>query len=183
MVITLNIVISKVRVLDEVAKTTAYIGSKAMSGEDPGAYDRIAALDADREQLDRYWMEACSEASRLLDHWMVSVSDQTLTHHVELGRDYAATLAMPTNWNSAYSKTIEELLTSFMVDSIAAKWLLITDKQDAAAHAALADGTSKQVSQLLLARVRPQRRSAGGGESGMWASTDTWDSTILWQYN
>lgn len=182
MKITLNIVISKARVLDEVQKTTAYIGSKAMSGEDPGAYERIAALDADREQLDRYWMEACSEASRLLDHWMVNVSDQTLTHHVELGRNYTATLAMPTNWNSAYSKTIEELLTSFMVDSIAAKWLMVTHKADAQAYAALAAGTSRQVSQLLLTRKRPTRRSSSGsGDSDLWGGSQLWGGPQLWK--
>ena len=54
--ITKDIQISKARVLDEVAKTTAYIGSKAVSEQDPGAYDRISAIDANREQLERYWM-------------------------------------------------------------------------------------------------------------------------------
>lgn len=180
--ITINIQVSKQRVMDEVAKTTAYIGSKAVSEQDPGAYDRIATTDANREQLDRYWMEACSGASLLLDHWMVNVTSQVLTHHPELGNDYRATLSMPTNWPSQYQTTLHEALISYMVNYIVSKWLLITMPTLAEAYAALASGSAGQVAQILLTRKRPIKRSSSG-ESAMWVATDIWEQTSTWQYN
>lgn len=180
--ITVNIQVSKQRVMDEVAKTTAYIGSKSVSDQDPGAYDRIATTDANREQLDRYWMEACSGASLLLDHWMVSVTSQVLTHHPELGNDYRAVLSMPTNWPSQYQTTLHEALTSYMVNYIVSKWLLVTMPTQAEAYAALASGSAGQVEQIMLLRKRPLKRSSSG-ENAMWVTTDTWEQTSTWQYN
>ena len=179
--ITVNIKISKARVLDEAMKTTAYIGKKAASAEDPGTYERVAAIDANREQLDRYWMEACSDASMLLDHWMLIVSSQVLSHHPELDRDYTATLNMPTNWPSQYQSTLSELLMSYLVNSIVAKWLLLTLPSQVEAYTSLASGAAMQITQLLLARKRPARRSSSGGESAMWVTTDIWDQPTIWQ--
>lgn len=179
--ITYNIQVSKQRVMDEVAKTTAYIGSKSMSAEDPGAYLRIASIDADREQLDRYWMEACSGASLLLDHWMVSVTTQVLTHHPELDNDYKAVIAMPTNWPSQYLTTLNESLISYMVNYIVSKWLLIVLPAQAEGYAALASGEAGQVSQLLLVRKRPiPRRSGPSVDDGLWYGADIWYGADQW---
>lgn len=185
--ITYNIEIGKARVLDEVAKTTAYIGSKAVSEQDPGAYVRVAVVDANREQLDRYWMESCSDASVALNHWASSIRSQVLTHHPEIGsdRDFKVSLAMPTNWADVYENTVTELLTSYLVNAITAKWLLLTLPTQAEAYAALASGALTQAMQLLLARKRPARRSSGGGgesEGATWAQGDTWNQPDLWQY-
>lgn len=181
MKITLNIEVSKARVLDEVQKTTAYIGAKAMSEQDPGAYERVAAVDANREQLDRYWMKACSDATMMLDHWVMTARSQVLSHHPEIGEEanYKVTLALPTNWNDAYSKTIEELLMSYLVNSIMAKWLMIVKKEDAAAYANLAIGTGQQITQLLLIRKRPVRRSSTG-DDGLWHGSDVWVRAEMW---
>ena len=54
MEIELNI--KKNEVLEEVAKTSAYSGSKMT--EDEGAYERIFTTDADREMLERFWSES-----------------------------------------------------------------------------------------------------------------------------
>ena len=179
--ITVNIRISKARVLDEVAKTTAYIGKKAASAEDPGTYDRVASIDADREQLDRYWTEACSDASMLLDHWMITVASQVLSHHPELDRDYTATLNMPTNWPSQYQSTLQELLMSYLTNSIVAKWLLVTMPSQVEAYASLASGAALQITQLMLMRKRPARRMSSGGESAIWTASDIWEQSTIWQ--
>lgn len=184
MTITYNIQISKARVLDEVQKTSAYIGSKAMSAQDPGAYERVAAVDANREQLDRFWMEACDDLSLLLSHWIVSVTSQMLAHHPEIGaaNDYKVTLAMPTNWNDAYLSPLKEALMSYLVNSIVTKWLLITKKEDAESYAALASGTALQISQMLLERKRPSKRSpSNAGHSDLWGESSTlWGESGYW---
>ena len=184
MTITYNIQVSKARVFDEAQKTSAYIGSKAMSAQDLGAYERVAAVDANREQLDRYWMEACDDLSLLLSHWIVSVTSQVLAHHPEIGAasDYRVTLAMPTNWNDAYLSPLKEALMSYLVNSVVAKWLLITMPSQAESYAALASGTALQISQMLLERKRPSKRSPSNvdGEGAEWIATDVWDQSTTW---
>lgn len=183
MAITYNIQASKQRVMDEVMKTTEYIGSKAVTREDPGAYNRIAATSANREQLDRYWMEGCSGASMLLDHWMTSQTSQMLTHHPELGNDYKAVLAMPTNWPGQYSTTLHEALLSYLVNHIVSKWLMKTAPAQAEGYAALASGAALQVEQILLMRKRPTpRRSVRPGESegNIWHGGDLWVGANIW---
>ena len=105
----ININISKARVLDEVDKRTAYIGKKATSEQDPGAYERVATVDANREQLDIYWMEACSDATTALDHWATSVRSQVLSHHPEIGTDHnfleSGRIHVSTPFNIQHSKT------------------------------------------------------------------------------
>lgn len=183
MVITQNIQISKARVMNEVAKATAYIGQKAVSAQDPGAFERIATTDANREELDRYWMEACTSANLLLDHWLVSVTTQVLSHHPEIGTayDYNVTLGMPTNWNFAYLSSVNEALLSYLVNSIVTKWLLRVQKQDAAAYAALVAETERQLAQLMLIRKRPVRRSQSNSEDGeLWIGSNMWVGSITW---
>lgn len=180
--ITQNIRISKARVMDEVKKATAYIGSKAVSAQDPGAYERVATTDANREQLDRYWMEACSSAGILLDHWMVNQSSQMLSHHPEIGRanDYNVTLRMPTNWESQYAGILEEKIMSYLVNSIVSQWLLVAFPAQAATYAGLAGITERQISQLMLVRKRPAKRSPNTNSDGLWHRADIWVRSELW---
>lgn len=180
--ITINITISKARVLDEVAKTTAYIGAKSMSDQDQGVYERVSIVDPDREQLDRFWMEACGGASMALAHWCTSANAQLLTHHAELDRDFKVTLKLPTNWDNAYNNVLKESLMSYLVNSILSRWLLIVKKDEAEAYAALSSGSATQIEQILLSRKRPGRRGSGGGESadGLWTGPALWDGPRLW---
>lgn len=180
--ITKDIQISKARVLDEVAKTTAYIGSKAVSEQDPLAYERISTTDANREQLDRYWMEACSDLSAVLAHWAMTIRSQMLSHHPEIGtdKDYQARLQLPTNWDASYSTVIDELAMSFLINSIVAKWLLLTLPSQVEAYATLAGAAGQQIAQLLLARVRPVRRSSGGTEGNIWTGSAVWVGSAVW---
>lgn len=183
MTITYNIQISKARVFDEVAKTTEYIGSKAVSDQDPGAYERIAAIDANREQLDRYWTEACNGATRAMSHWVTSVRSQALTHHPEIGndRDYLMALAMPTNWDNAYLPVVEETLLSYLVNSIVAQWLQIVQPAQASAYAAMASGGERLLGQMMLYRKRPTpRRSGQNTDDGLWHRADIWHRDELW---
>ena len=197
MTIEHDIQVSKARVLDEVHKKTEYIGQKATSEQDPGAYERIAATLANREQLDIFWMEACTSANVLLDHWMTSATSQELTHHPEIGtaHDYNVELSLPGNWANAYLPAVKEALMSYLVNSIVTKWLLMTQPTQAAAYAALADGTGKQLQQMMLMRKRPTRRTSSGaghsdvwgnsatlwGESGLWGSSQLWGGEQLWE--
>ena len=167
MATTLSITISKSRVIDEAQKASAYIGKKLTNEKDPGAYERIAALDADREQLDIYWMEACNDATLGMGHWLIAVTDQMLGHHYDHTRDYHVELSLPSNWNTNLAGPTKEAVMSYLVNSVAAAWFLTTGEGNAYAQAAAkAAGRLLLIVDNLMARVRPASRLAGGGSSG-----------------
>lgn len=166
MATTLSITINKSRVIDEAQKASAYIGKKLTTDKDPDAYERIAALDADREQLDRYWMEACDAATTSLSHWLVSVDDQMLGHHADLTRDYHAELSLPSNWNTHLASATKSALMSFIINSIVAKWCLLARSDAAEASAASAATSLSLVETHLMSRLRPASRTSGGGGGG-----------------
>lgn len=175
--ITLDINISKARVLDEVAKTAAYIGKKSTNEQDAGAYDRISAVDADREQLDRYWMESCASVNKAMDHWVAGASDQRLTHHAELDRDFITTLKLPSNWNSAYTNTVSEVITAYLIDSIVSHWLMLVGHKEAPNYGALAAALLDQLQNILLSRKRPVRRNSETEEdSNLWGGPQLWNN-------
>ena len=89
--------INKARVYDEVAKTTSYTGVK-MQG-DESAYDRIFTTDADREMLERFWVEACNGATEQFKPFLVSVTDQPMSHGVELDKDYEVKLELSSSFD------------------------------------------------------------------------------------
>lgn len=154
---TYNIQISKARVIDEVQKTTEYIGSKAMSDQDPNAYTRIGAVDADREQLDRYWMEACTSLTTSLGRWLADADSQRLSHHYEAGRDYRVTLSMPSNWNNAMSDAVQESMASYLVNQILSKWCILARSDAAETHAIQAAANLEDIQRKLNRRVKPSR--------------------------
>jgi len=169
MAVTLNITINKSRVIDEVQKTAAYVGSKSISKDDPDAYERISTVDADREQLDRYWMEACSGMTTGVSHWLIAAADQMLGHHYDPSRDYHVELSLPSNWNTNLASATKEAVMSYLVNGIAAKWLLlvVANGNAAAQSAAASTGALALVHEHLLTRVRPSSRlAAGSGASG-----------------
>ena len=182
MAITVNINISKAKVMEEVAKTTGYIGQKAVSGEDPAAYNRIAVIDANREQLDRYWMEACSAMTTLLGHDLTDAESQVLPASGTNNTNYRVKLRLPSNWNSALRDALSEHVMSYLVNAISSRWLMMTQKADAEPYAVLSGGSAGQVRTILLTRKRPTRRAASGGgeETGLWVGTDLWIGQNTW---
>jgi hypothetical protein len=75
----ITLTINKSKVWHEVAKATSYTGAKMVTGDDPGAYDRIFTTDEDREMMERYWVEACSLATSQLREWVKVVERYELT--------------------------------------------------------------------------------------------------------
>ena len=184
--ITLNITISKSRAFDEVQKSSGYVGKKSVSDKDPGAYERIAAVDAEREQLDRYWMEACTAATTAVSHWLSEATDQQLGHHYDPSRDYHVVLSMPSNWNDKLAHAVKEALMSYLVNMILIRWLMLAGSPDKAA-AADAASALMLLDAYLLDRKRPSSRLSGGGDPGddtsegsVWVGTDLWIGTKIW---
>ena len=155
----IQFVINKALVLDEVAKTTSYAGAKAIEdNETKGqAYERIFATDADREMMERFWLESCSAASDSLRPWIIKEKPQMATRANTLANNYEATLAMPDNWNPRLLDSLRVSMFAYFANSILSKWMQLTNKEDAEMYGATAVAMMKDVELKLYDRVRPIR--------------------------
>ncbi|MDY6302435.1 MAG: hypothetical protein SPL96_11160 [Bacteroidales bacterium] len=112
---TFDIKIGKADVLNEVRKTSAYLGVKS-EGED--SYDRIALVSANDEQLERFWQECCALLNGTLHQWLAeNRSDSTA---------YDVTLRPSESWNNALQPSVKRASRGFLVNSILSKWLMIS---------------------------------------------------------
>lgn len=156
--------IDKQEVLTEIAKTTSYIGAKK-EGDDGTAYDRIYTTDEDSEMLERYWQETEDALVTSLHCFVDSQSETT-------GGEYSITIGFPENWNTAMQQSLQQDMFAFFVQSILAKWLLLTNKGEVEAYAALSAGTLANIEKALMKRVRPTRptttadTTGGGSDEG-----------------
>lgn len=112
-------------ILDEVAKSTAYLGAKR------GDYERLSTTDANDEILARYWREAVAEAAVE----MGAVAQFTLTESpaesVEVALDSAIDPALA-----------ESLLRAFLIDRVTARWLALAGIDPASAKSPATTDTS-----------------------------------------
>lgn len=154
---TLNINIKKARVIREVQKTSEYIGKKAMNEQDAESWERIGITDYEREQLDRYWTEACTGATSGLREWVTFSSNQNLGDQYDGNRDFIATLSVSSSWNTALGHAVSESLTSYLVDTILAKWLMLTSPDRAAAYATTAAAYLEDAKTKLYQLKAPER--------------------------
>lgn len=153
----INITIVKLNVYEEVARTTSYVGAKMLTEQDPGAYERIFATDADRGQLERFWAEVCNIVTGLVKPFVLELSEQGDPHGVELGRNYMLRLGMPQRFDERMQGAIIDGLHSFFVEMITAKWFRFANKGEAEAYAHSAEAMLKDVERKLYWRKKPAR--------------------------
>lgn len=153
MKITLEV--NKANVYDEVAKTTAYVGSKVVGDEQ--AYDRIFTTDGDRQMLERFWVETCSAATSAFRGHLVSVSEQPESHGVELDRHYRVELEASSSFDETLKDSMGTCLFSYFVSSIVSKWCVFANKGEAELYGEQAAGFLSDVMRKLLYRKRPVR--------------------------
>lgn len=144
-----TLTIKKQDVLDEVAKTTAYIGAK-MAGGDGTEYDRISTTDEDAEMLERYWQECRATVTGALRSVMESEEETA-------DGTFSLVLDLSSAWSKELRYTMETSLFSFFVAGIASKWQMLTDKQDVEGYAALAAASLEDVKQKAFHKKKPTR--------------------------
>jgi hypothetical protein len=154
--IEIELHINKANVYDEVAKTTSYTGAKMV--EDDKAYDRIFTTDADRQMLERFWLEACNGATEQFKPFLVSVSNQQVSHGVELSADYIVTLEVSNSYDTTLTQSIETSLYSYFVMYIVSKWYKFTNKDESESCGNDAVGAMDDVMRKLYFRKKPTRR-------------------------
>lgn len=109
--------VRKDEVLEEVMKTASYIAAKNDSTENGKTYETVFAADEDKEQLQRFWNEACQAMTLVMKRF---VKDDVV---VVYGDDYTVNVFMDDSFKDAFSTTINETLKSFAIETVLAKWL------------------------------------------------------------
>lgn len=138
---------TRTNVFEEVAKTTAYTGSKAVGDET--AYERMLAKDADREMLARFWEETCADACDTLRRLVVTDEDD--------GETFSLTLALSASFDTALERSIQKDFFSYFVLSVTGKWFAIANKEEAGGYGKAAADTLLGLHRKALLKRRPQR--------------------------
>lgn len=152
---TIELTVNKANVYDEVAKTTSYTGQK-MQG-DATAYDRIFTTDDDRMMLERFWVEACNGATEQFKPFIVSVSDQPVSHGVELDKNYVVKLELSNSYDESLNGSIGTSLFSYFVAMIVSKWYKFTNKGESESYGTDAVGAIDDVMRKIYYRKKPTR--------------------------
>lgn len=160
----ITLLISKDGVMREVAVTTAYTAGKMVGDEK--ALDRISTVDEDENHLCRFWDESradlCQELIGLVaSEGMIVGSEQsddsanvdtTVTPSL-----YEVKLDVSDSFDEALLPSMELSLFSFFVHSIAAKWYIYTNKDEAGAYADKASTILDDLHRKAVWKKRPVR--------------------------
>lgn len=151
----ISLKVTKADVYDEVAKTTSYAGAKMP--DDENAYERIFTTDDDRMMLERFWVEACNGATERLKPFITSVTQQSVSHGVELDVNYEVGLELSNSFVADLKDSISTSLHSYFVGYIVAKWFKFTNKGESESYAADAAGAMDDVMKKVYYRKKPSR--------------------------
>lgn len=141
--------VKKSDIYKEVAKTTGYVGSK-MQGDDT-AYKRISTTDENQELLTRFWDESRAVAVAALKGLVSSES---------MGSDgdtYTITLALSSMFDTALQASMQLSLRSFFVQSIVAKWFVLTNKGEVEQYSTQASALLEDVREKAFHKKAPTR--------------------------
>lgn len=144
---TIELIIRREEVLEEVDKATDYTGSKM--DERAETRKRIAMTGDDMENLRRFWEEAASVANDRLKAMYVSGTAPGS------GGDYRVTLEVSRNFDKALVPSVQSSLRSYFIQSIVGKWFRFTNKGETAECYNEAGAMLEDVMRKLYSRRRP----------------------------
>lgn len=144
--------ISLSAVLEEVAQTTGYTGSKMDA--DANAYERIATVDEDHSELMRFWNESRSEVAKAFIRMLVSegMSDSDT---------YQLSLRVPSSFDTSLLPSMRVGLFSYFVQSITARWFGYTNKGESEIYVARSLTLLDELRRKAFYKRVP---SSGGGD-------------------
>lgn len=151
---SVTLTIGKEEVMQEVNKTTSYVGkkideaAKPVEGQNTTAYDRVRTTAATKELLERFWDEAASIATSRMMRFTTSTSN---------GSSYIANLFLTDRWNEALTQGMNDSLFSFFVAFIVSRWCRIADKEEEAAYMSDANAMLDDVMRKVYFRSSPTR--------------------------
>ena len=151
--IDVTFTVSKADVYNEVAKTTSYTGIK-MSGED---YERVFTTDEDRMFLERFFNEAANGMTDVLKPFLVTVSDTSPLHCIDLERNYVINLELSGSYDERLNGSIESSMFSYFTNFIVGNWYKFANKQEADGYLATAANMVIDIKSKIFFRKKPRR--------------------------
>lgn len=148
---TITIAIDRSAVLDEVAKTTAYIGGMGISEEAPNAYEKVSTTDENDEMLNRFWGEACSLVVTELQERLTGVTMQ----EIDTNSGLTLELTMPEQYSDAMTESVRYSLWSCLVQTVVAKWTQMLGMEASGTYAAGATAMLTDAVRKLLYKQPP----------------------------
>ena len=151
--ISATFTVSKAEVYNEVAKTTSYTGIK-MSGED---YERVFTTDEDRMFLERFFNEAANGLTDVLKPFLVTVSDTSPLHCIDLSRNYVVALELSSSYDEHLNGSIQSSMFSYFTNFIVGNWYKFANKSEAAEYLANAASMVLDIKSKIYYRKKPRR--------------------------
>lgn len=146
----LSISITKSSIYEEVAKTTAYLGAKNKLDDGKSAFDQIFVTDADLAMIERFYNESKDALLNLLKRFMPTIGSST-------DGNINWTLSMPSRFDTNMSDSITSSATSFIVNSIVAKWCEITANDKVKEYADNASALLLDIKDKVFNKTKPTR--------------------------
>ena len=134
----------------EVAKTTAYEGAHS------GDYDNQFVKQEDQEMLDRYWMEASTQATDTMKEFITSLTAPTATTP---GTAYVAVLDLPSNFEDSIEGAITNSVYQHFCNYIIGKWLEMLGVEKSAKDIATSVKDLAECRSKIYSRKAPTRPS------------------------
>lgn len=141
-----KLTVNRKAVMDEIARTTSYTGSK-MGAED---YERIFTTDEDLKALDRFWNESTSDVCEVLKKYLAGEAE------AEDGT-YELTLELSVAFDDTLREPMERELFSYFVMSITGKWYAWANKVESDKYAAAAATQLEGIHRKACYKRRPTR--------------------------
>ncbi len=143
----ITLTISKPDVLKEVAQTTSYTGAKKVG--DDGALDRIATVDEDQPELQRFWDESRAEVAQTFI--------RLLANEGMSGDNYQLKLNVSVSFDMSLLPSMQLGLFSYFVQNITGKWYVFTNKEEAGAFADRGSALLQEVKEKAFFKKMPTR--------------------------
>lgn len=134
----------------EAAKTTAYEGAHS------GAYDNTFVKTEDEVMLDRYWMEASTQATEVMKDFITSLTAPTAS---STGTKYEAVLNLPANFDSTIGGAITNAVYQHFCNYIVGKWLEMLGIEKSNAYLTASAENLKECKNKIYYRKAPTRPS------------------------
>ena len=144
---TIEIILDRTQVFEQVNKITSYIGSKTKSDHDTMSYAVIATTSYNNELLENYYDDALNSLATLFKPFLsaTAVEDARTTF----------TLEMPSNFAAVLLDSLQKEVDSFAVDFILSLWLTLCGVP-AEMYAKKAAASLEAISVKLYTRMAPQ---------------------------
>lgn len=166
---TLKVKIVKDDVLDEVGRTTAYLGQRKPGAASGEAFERVSTTDSDAGLLSLFFDEGLDMLKGRLRRYVAAV-DETDGADEANGADKADgaegadaktevtfTLQIPGRYNTALNDTLVSSVTGYLVNYILAKWCGIADVENVQQYANNVAGNLQDIIAKLSSRTAPKR--------------------------